>query len=167
MTPFTNQQGRYWTCYTKVLPLIVYCFGSDKLSNFIDDLQLRLFHLRLCLCLMKSPRCCHDAVLPRYTSFSHLIMSYKFGVVKYKRLCRDQLIIGHLGCNGTTSSGQDILRVTFSFDDLLVSASWEVLLLNPASKSFPNLDPFLPVDGSEEVELLNRLFLLRCRALPE
>ena len=94
-----------------------------------------------------------------------------------------------IGCNGITSSGQEILRESFSFD-LLVSASWEVLLLKswellllkPASKSFPNDDPFLPpppppppavaapappppADGSE-AELWNLLFLLRCLALP-
>ena len=108
-----------------------------------------------------SPQCCSCA-LNLLLSPDNVICTY----LVWSNVKDHGMIIGHLGCNGITSSGQDILRESFSFDDLLISASCEVLLLNPASNSFPNVDPFLPVDGSE-VELWNCLFLLRCLALPE
>ena len=94
-------------------------------------------------------------------------------------------IIGHCYNLDATSSGQDILRESFSFDLpvssscelllfkpglfvsstscellLFVSTSWEALLLIPANNSFPKADLFLLVDGSD-AELLKRRFLLR------
>ena len=147
-------------CFWFQLKLVGYCFKIDKLlssmdqiSNLINNLQLRLFHLWLQrMCLMKSPRGCRrrcNTILSHPTFFSHLIISTAW---TYSHLL---VIIG------VTSSGQDILRESFSFD-LLLSASCEVLLLNPESNP---LRPDTAV-GASEGELLNRLFLLRCLALP-
>ena len=45
---------------------------KELISNLINDLQLRLFHLWFWVCLVNSSWCCHNAVLTCHTPFSHL-----------------------------------------------------------------------------------------------